>query len=619
MGPSTKHQAGLRFTAFVTAFLICTNVVATRIWGANFPRSAEEVLQAAKKCFENDQIRDQFTAGFVSESAAAKNSFAWFNGFQGRITDETTTEQKSVPLQLETGGIWSVKDVAEPGDVLRIYSTPELGKVRVLLTLVYVGEESFPDSPSQTFSFFLFPYRTQLEYNTLPARMHQEYVRKRLKLKGQTGNDLFESNFPTTDSLRRTRWKRPGAGPLFLNTNLFARNPPLTFDIHRAGEFVNFTPERQDALERARARAIALSGYCVRALADPSTEVKELLKRTFAISDSAQSSTQIAAIRQGYRKNVEALKSARFQFSPPGSLGDAISHAETDSQRRIIKLPTSYFGDGYKDYKSINDDKEFYQTTLLLHEAMHIVNPVTEEDFAASFGGHWGGLVNYLEVAEPVPLGFKYSDAVRNPYAYEFFAIWLRSSKPQFDKLQKAQMASDVFDLLRDEFDYTTILRQEPIDFKNNETVIDGCQYRAHAMAMALKSRYPHLPSRKVFVLGSGYPATKAILLNPSVDTKTLVPYRDNKKIVVVKSDSNGTVIEKTTVKWGYHVALAVKFGDSELVFDPTLFDRPVSVANWLKTQKDTSGSPLQPIFKPVNIFMPSGARDDLHWSEYIP
>jgi hypothetical protein len=77
-----------------------------------------------------------------------------------------------VNKRLELSGI------AEPGDIVKLRWT--LNKKAREMFFVYINEESFPDS-SEKRSFFIYPYRTQLEYNTFPARKHSEYMEYQAK------------------------------------------------------------------------------------------------------------------------------------------------------------------------------------------------------------------------------------------------------------------------------------------------------------------------------------------------------------------------------------------------------------------------------------------------------
>lgn len=149
----------LHFTAIAVVLALATD--AARAQGNS------EVLNAAL-----DSYRTR--AGALSYQSARSED--WFPGAVALRTNPTTAPFREV--QAETGmpesGMLSVADVAQPGDVISI--SFETSRGPATLEMVYVGEETFPDRTPQAYSFFIYPFRSRLEYNTFPPRRHREYL-----------------------------------------------------------------------------------------------------------------------------------------------------------------------------------------------------------------------------------------------------------------------------------------------------------------------------------------------------------------------------------------------------------------------------------------------------------
>lgn len=106
----------------------------------------------------------------------------------------------------------------------------------------------------------------------------------------------------------------------------------------------------------------------------------------------------------------------------------------------------------------------------------------------------------------------------------------------------------------------------------------EGCYARAHAMALALEKR--GLVSAKAFVMGN------------------------------LSIEAGGRVIH-----WRYHVApvLAVSEGVPNFhleVFDPSLFNHPVPIEEWVYEQTKATGSPFQVYYTTEYTYAPYAHED---------
>jgi len=111
-----------------------------------------------------------------------------------------------------------------PGDFVLVESV----EGKKTLVLIYTGESAFPDFSQDKFSFFVYPYLTQCEWNTFPPRFHEQAfnrLKKNAKVEGfwQTVQNFFLSaakstgsgdkrntrgNVFTTDKIHYSNWLR---------------------------------------------------------------------------------------------------------------------------------------------------------------------------------------------------------------------------------------------------------------------------------------------------------------------------------------------------------------------------------------------------------------------------
>ncbi len=191
------------------------------------PLTGEAILKSAKDFFADENNRKA-----VNSKTAL--DYEWFRGFRGTVK-ETNRSLQVVARDLPVSGPrLSVADRARPGDVIRV-RWQSGGKDRGQMA-VYVGEESFPGA-SKKQSFFIYPYRTGMEYNTLPPRKHEESLQAEysdLKL-----SLLYSFSDPDAQHGGR-RWLRPNLwvdkGELYHPSTML--DGPATFSVYRAQDVV---------------------------------------------------------------------------------------------------------------------------------------------------------------------------------------------------------------------------------------------------------------------------------------------------------------------------------------------------------------------------------------------
>jgi hypothetical protein len=109
----------------------------------------------------------------ITNTNAAKHE--WFEGFKAFLKSPGSgfhLVDKDVPIP--NGRFCSLAGTkARSGDVVRVgWNHNGRGKFNVL---VYAGEETFSDRTKPR-SFFIYPYHPRLEYNTVSARKHRQYL-----------------------------------------------------------------------------------------------------------------------------------------------------------------------------------------------------------------------------------------------------------------------------------------------------------------------------------------------------------------------------------------------------------------------------------------------------------
>ncbi len=138
------------------------------------PVTRQTVLNSARNNFFNSSQRNRFTRLTASKLASNSIDDEWFKGFRG-VASQTNANFSVVAsnIHVPEGRLVSMAGIATPGDVIR-FDWRHNGKQQSHLC-VYVDEGKFPGG-TKTHSFFIYPYRTQLEYNTLPPRKHRQQM-----------------------------------------------------------------------------------------------------------------------------------------------------------------------------------------------------------------------------------------------------------------------------------------------------------------------------------------------------------------------------------------------------------------------------------------------------------
>lgn len=126
--------------------------------------TGQQIARAAKEAFLSRRES-------ITYRTHAKK--AWLEGLDGPISKDNlelsvVAENVSVNRSLDLTGR------AEAGDLVKLRWRQNNKPLEMFF--VYMGEERFPDTNRKQ-SFYIYPYRTQLEYNTFPARKHAGYIK----------------------------------------------------------------------------------------------------------------------------------------------------------------------------------------------------------------------------------------------------------------------------------------------------------------------------------------------------------------------------------------------------------------------------------------------------------
>jgi hypothetical protein len=185
-----------------------------------------EVYQSAVQFFKNH-----------ADEVTARNAldYEWFHGFRG-VSKETNAgfEVVAHDLPVGKGPRFSLAgSKARPGDMIRVDWTHK-GDAKSSV-FIYAGEESFPDRDAKH-SFFIYPYRTRLEYNTVPARKHRQYL-LHLELNRPVTLDLLYNFVPDPTRATKgepTQWMQKSVWADNLYTRTTMLNGSGRYAIYRA-------------------------------------------------------------------------------------------------------------------------------------------------------------------------------------------------------------------------------------------------------------------------------------------------------------------------------------------------------------------------------------------------
>ncbi|MDB5305931.1 MAG: hypothetical protein JWO38_133 [Gemmataceae bacterium] len=226
--PAPRPPIPLRPAAYALGAAVSLLLATTATGQPDLTR--QDVLTSAKRVYKDH-------ANEITNKTAAE--FEWFEGFRGFVKDSNASfavVEKDVAVP--KGRFFSLADTkARPGDMVRV-KWAQKGEDKSAL-LIYAGEETFPDS-DRKFSFFIYPYRTRLEYNTVPARKHRQYLKTWEDHWKITLDLLYDY---TADKKREvvvaekeipTQWVKKGlwASHVFITTTML--NGTATYTLYRA-------------------------------------------------------------------------------------------------------------------------------------------------------------------------------------------------------------------------------------------------------------------------------------------------------------------------------------------------------------------------------------------------
>lgn len=161
-----------------------------------------DVRDAVLAKYRDPRLRKELTTTNIQMKATEP----WFPGWRGSIQD---TVNDSLSRQREAFDFdsnnfrkrLSLRNRAKPGQIILLKWKSKTGKKDFEKLVVYAGEEAFPDNPTK-YSFFIFPRKSGLEYNTIPMRRHSD-----LPGKSSKNNSLFS----TRDAQRKRTWYQAGS------------------------------------------------------------------------------------------------------------------------------------------------------------------------------------------------------------------------------------------------------------------------------------------------------------------------------------------------------------------------------------------------------------------------
>lgn len=608
------------------------------------PAAGNTLLQSARDAFQNDEKREGVTASTASQLAKQDpDKWAWFEGFRGTVA-ETNANLKVIAedLPVKANPFFSVDEQVLPGDVLRV-RWQDNGTDKSAM-LVYVGEESFPDKQKKR-SFFIWPYRTRLEYNTIPARKHFQYLQERYGY-GELSLDAFYKFAPADSQRADTRWMQPGlfGRKCYLKTTLLNGSATYSIYRHKAGHMA-------DLAEGGLPGQGTFGGTTYKV--DHSTAGDKI---TITFDPTRQPSEVGSAERIGHVQVVRALVNGqpvklweRLSQNGSESEKEAAQHYKhlTTNNGRFIDKGIQFFGvwntlkTAQDGAKSDSDSTNYATLTAQISRmkspsyqafanAPQVFGRKTKSEWASAemwdepIAGLQAGendLVFQFETWSWCEKGAdlekqKWYDGLSWEYRlresssgspeHRIVATGTKSGSPSQDFLAAFNLHNEYFDydvsnaltyaeavrlfkFLRGEpvsialkgnetkqyrVKYENILAGMPIEF---DTLSGGCQYRAHAMCVAIEHRHPRVNCRKVFSIASGYP------------NATITPLKNGNP---VKEKNNGSF---KTVKWAFHAAPVVNVEGKDFVFDPSLCENPVSVNRWLEVQSDPGKTKIIP------------------------
>ncbi len=374
------------------------------------------VLENVRLALMNPEsfTRDEFDSYelFPFSQRLHEGQSSWSRSFTEVASSQVRTNGRSFSLS---------GTAAKPGDVVLLSKSANDAKPYVL---VYLGERRFvDDKQKREDSFFAYPFvrDSGLELNTFPARLHLRYMLAKKMVKRQPSNQSIipVGNFANGGSFIHQSFREEGEsvswfrgphsqGGVFLKCDWLSA---AHFRLLRLNRYHGFSPQQRQIVENHLLEAVKMSEHAAGLLKNLSNTTRNaatdaLLQDVFGIrlNDGARRTT----IRNKFESFESRVERLIFVFSNQQlDTGAEDEKAEMDfgawvtrdRQDRIFISPKFFTAESTE------------RAPLLIHEAVHLMR----------CPGHPGGVrVSF----EREPLNIPASQAIANPYCYQYFALW---------------------------------------------------------------------------------------------------------------------------------------------------------------------------------------------------
>lgn len=199
---------------------------------------------------------------------------------------------------------------AQPGDIVKLTWPKKKGYV----IAVYTGEQTFPDSEA-SHSFFIFPFRTGLTYNTIPPRKDYDYYYV-YRDKWSIQLTLFYAFLEPDAQHSSTKWQEKGLwNKRTYSTGLFASGPSYELFRLQGGTSEGVTiAQLKEIFPGASATTIKDTAKSFNEFYEAFGINTPLRKSHFFAQVREEVGTAIRAKEEDFTYSVEALKSTFAYF-----------------------------------------------------------------------------------------------------------------------------------------------------------------------------------------------------------------------------------------------------------------------------------------------------------------